>query len=334
MAVRVAHASPMSGGLVLGGRMLAGLAIAERALPLAMGQGNDGTTAMGEILMSSIWGKLGLGRYDEVRTECRALADLLAEADDDEGGALFGGLEARCALFQGRPVTAARLSAEAIRRHGPFSLYGARSMIHSTRAWALAWSGRASEARVEMVATRRWHEAPRFFDAELDIVEALALAGVGRRTRALALAVGARDGAIRTGCWYYAYLAAHLAVRLAPTAESLAVLQTAAGRVDGTPAALAIDHGEALITRDPRALRAVAERALEQGERLLAVEMLEGATAAAGESVSRTFRSRLESDPERLRTDCEGARSPLTMAVAVPQTLTARELEIVTLAAK
>ena len=334
VAVRLAHASPMSGGLTLSGRMLDGLALAEQALPLAIGQGNDGTTAMGEILMSSMWAKLGLGRYEELRTDCRALADLLADADDDEGGALFGGLEARCVLFQGKPETAGRLAAEAIRRHGPLSLYGARSMIHSTLAWALAWSGQPGQALVEMVEARRWHEAPRFFDAELDIVEALALAGMGRRTRALTLATRARDEAIRLGGWYYAYLAAHLVVRLLPTAKSLAVLKSAAARVDGATAALAIGHGEALVTGEAQSLRAVAQRAVEQGERLLALEMIESAATLGNDSAPRILRSRLESELRQLRADCEGARSPLTVGGAAPQVLTARESEIVTLAAQ
>lgn len=83
--IRVAHDSPMAAGLVLNGRLRDSLVVAERAMPLALAQGDGSTAALTEILMSSSWAKVGLGRYDEVRTESRALSDLLAEADDDEG---------------------------------------------------------------------------------------------------------------------------------------------------------------------------------------------------------------------------------------------------------
>lgn len=104
-------------------------------MPLALAQGDGSTAALTEILMSSSWAKVGLGRYDEVRTESRALSDLLAEADDDEGGALLGGLEARCALFGGKPVSAVQLSDIAIRRYGPISSLGFRPLLHTGRAW-------------------------------------------------------------------------------------------------------------------------------------------------------------------------------------------------------
>jgi ATP/maltotriose-dependent transcriptional regulator MalT len=332
--VRIVHDSPLVAGLVLAGRAGEALAVAEGAIPLALAEGEEGTPALGELLMSSGWAKVALGRYDEVRVESRALADLLSEADDDEGGALFAGFEARCLLFQGKPVTAAALLQEAIGRHGTLSMYGFRSLLHSSRAWALAWSGRPTEALEEVLEARRWHVPTRFFDAELDMVEALALAAVDRRSRAVALAVEARERAKACGGWSYAALAAYLAVRLVPTAEHLAELRHTMGRVDGAPAELALAHAEALFAGNPRQLQTVAERAIEQGELLLAVEMLESAVLRAPAAMTRTEQVRLDALLERHRAACEGARSPLTPAARAPQELTAREIEIVKLAAR
>jgi DNA-binding CsgD family transcriptional regulator len=333
-AVRVAHDSPMTAGLVLAGRSLDALAMAEQALPLALGQGNDGMAAMAEMLLSTSWAKLALGRYAELAAESHALAELLAEADDHEGGALFAGIEARCLLYEGRPVSAARLLEDAIHRHGPFSMFGFLPLIHTTRAWALAWSGRAADALAEAAEARRVHVAPRFFDAELDLVEALALAGLNRRSRALTLATRARDDAAAAECWYYSYLAAYLVVRLEPTASNLTGLCDAAAHVDGEPAALAVDHGGALVAGDPRALQQLAVRAGEQGDRLLAVEMLEAAVSSAGASRSLVLLARVQAQLDQLRSDCEGARSPLAPELGRPRGLTSRELEIVTLAAE
>jgi DNA-binding CsgD family transcriptional regulator len=330
-SVRIVHDSPLVAGLVLAGRASEALAVAERTIPLALAEGEEGTPALGELLMSSGWAKVALGRYDEVRADSRALADLLADADDDEGGALFAGFEARCLLFQGKPFTATTLLEEAIGRHGPLSMYGFRSLLHSSRALAcsLAWT-----AREEVLEARRWHVPPRFFDAEIDMVEALALAAVDRRSRAVSLAVQAREQAKARGGWSYAALAAYLAVRLVPTTEHLAEMRQIMGRVDGAPAELALAHAEALFAGDPRQLQTVAERAIAQGEMLLAVEMLESAVLRAPAAMTRTEQVRLEALLERHRVVCEGARSPLTPTARAPQELTSREIEIVTLAAR
>jgi DNA-binding NarL/FixJ family response regulator len=122
-------------------------------------------------------------------------------------------------------------------------------------------------------------------------------------------------------------------VRMAPDAQNLASLRTAAAHVDGPPVLLAVAHAEAVVAGDAAALQSLAIRAIDEGERLLAVEMLEVAATLVDTSRSRTFLNRLEVQLAELRRECEDARSPLSPGLVRPRGLTAREMEIVTLAA-
>ncbi|HLI00903.1 MAG TPA: LuxR C-terminal-related transcriptional regulator [Acidimicrobiales bacterium] len=330
--VRLANGSPLTAALVLSGRLVEGVATGEAALQLAVGHGGeDAIIPMAEILLSANWGKLALGRYEEVAATAHGLAGILADADDHEGGALFSGIEARCLLFQGRPATAAEQLRRAIDRHGPYSLFGFRPLLHTTRAWALVWTGQVEEARAEVREARRWHTPPRFFDGELDLVDALVLVAEGRRRAGAALAADAYDRAAAAGCWYYALLAAHLDARLQPGPETVGRLATAAARVDGPRTALLAEHGVALAAADADRLDRLAARAVADGERLFAVELLEEAVGYAPPGGSR---ARLEAELARLRAETEGARSPVGPPTAAMRVLTSRELEVAALAAR
>ncbi len=330
--VTVTHLSPLAAALLSDGHLHEAVETAERGLALASRLGGDAMLTTAELLISQHWGRLCLSRYAEVGRDAHRLVDLLAATSEDEGRALFSGMEARCLLLQGNPARAARLLEEAIRGHGPITVLGFRALLHSTLAVAAAWLGRLDDARREVREARRWAQPPRFFDAEIDTASALVLAADGQRSRAVSVAAGAGRQAAALGGWYYAFHAWLLAVRLRPSASNRASLSAAAQRVDGPLPSLAVAYGDALHARDPLALERLSAETVDAGEVLLGLEMLEAAAASAVRSRAVAFR--LGTQVERLRRECEGARSPVVELSTDPSGLTARELEIATLAAR
>ena len=292
-AVQLTMHSPLAAGLSLSGRLVDGVERARASVEMALLLGEESTVSMMELLISQYWGMLCLHRYEETAAGARAIADLLAQTEDYEPRALFAGMEARALLFSGRPVTAVDKVANAIRWHGSLSMFGFRPLLHSTRALALVWTGRTEEARAECGEARRWHQPPRPFDAELDLAEAVVLAAEGRRTQASKLAGVAAWDAQAQGCWYYAFVAAYTAVRIQPTAETLAALEAAAPRVDDEASALPLAYGRALVDGDATRLGEAAERAIDSGQHLFALEMLEVALARVPPHGSRPLRDRL-----------------------------------------
>jgi len=330
--VKLCNWSPRAAALVNSGRLEEGVALAEQALPVSFGLGEDGMQAMAELTIIHHWGRMCLGRYGEVLRDARQVSELLRDADQDEARALFMGLEARCLTRWGRPGRAAAVLEEAIRRHGPLSTLGFRALLHSSRAVALAWIGRIEEAAVETDEASHWSDPPRFFDADIDMAHATVLAARGQRTQATRMAAGAADQAASGGNWYFALQAAFLAARLDPARARVAVVEEMAGHVDGPFPPLAVAYVQALAGSDAEGLKTLADRALALGEKLFALEMLEG--AASLEPATPVGQARAEAAIARLRRECEGARSPVMAAPAIARGLTGRELEIVTMAAQ
>jgi tetratricopeptide (TPR) repeat protein len=307
--VKVSNWSPRAAALVNSGRLEEGVTLAEAALPVSLGLGGEGMQAMAELTVIHHWGRMCLGRYGEVLRDARQVSDLLRDADQDEARALFMGLEARCLTRWGRPGRAAAVLEEAIRRHGPLSTLGFRALLHSSRAVALAWTGRLREADMEADEAAHWSDSPRFFDADIDMARATVLAAKGQRTQAIRLAAAAADKAASLGSFYFAFESAFLAARLEPGGHRLRALEEMAEVVDGPFPPLGAAYGRALAGADVDALRALSERAMALGEKLFALEMLE---AAAGlDRGSPVGRSHSEAAIDRLRRECEGARSPV-----------------------
>jgi DNA-binding CsgD family transcriptional regulator len=333
--VKVLNWSPLAAALVTGGRLEAGVELARTALPLSTAVddqlGRDhAMRAMEELTIIDHWGRMYLGRYDEVANDARMVSDLLKETDQDEGRALFMGLEASCRLMQARPATAEVLLAEAVRRHGPVSFLGFRSLLHSTRAVALAWLGRLAEAEVEAQECSRWHDPPRFFDAEVAVAQATVLAAAGQRSRAVEVTVAAAQDSARRGIWFHAFSASFVAARVSPDRAQLRLLRSTAAHVDGPLPALAMAYCTALSERDAAKLEDVARQALDAGETLFGLE----AMTSALECATGSRRSRLQGVVTRLAEECEGARAPFSRGLSAPSGLTERELEVVSLAAQ
>lgn len=332
--VRLTVDSPLAAGLNLSGRLDEGIERARSSVEIGLQLGGDSTVATMELLISQYWGLVCRGDYQETVEGARAIGELLAQTEDNEVRALFVGIEARAMLFQGRPAGAERRVNDALRWHGSLSMFGFRPLLHTTRALSLAWSGRCEEAKSECAEARRWHQPPRPFDADLDIAEVLVLAGEGRLSQAVSKAMSAFHDSARRGIWYYAFVAAYVLMRLQPTQEHLDLLEACAQRVDVRVARLAPLHGRALLEDDVNGLAEAAEQATDMGELLLAVEMLQASLVRLSSKQSRTTHDRLIARLDLLRDRCEGARSPLVRIAQAAPTLTSREQEIASLAAK
>jgi DNA-binding CsgD family transcriptional regulator len=327
------YASPRAAALMLAGQVERGVGMTEEVLPVAYGLGERWFASMGEMLISNHWGKHCLGRYAETRTSALGVAELLA-GNDDENRALFLGLAARCLLAQGRPVSAVAELETAIRVHGSRAIFGFRPLIHSTHAVALAWTGRVEEAAAAALEGRRWNTPPRFFDTELDLADAIVLAAEGRRSRAAMVAEQAAERAQADGNAYFAFNALYLAARLRPSVVSQRDLEAACERVDVPVAPLARHHIAALLDGDPSDLESAAQHAVDLGEQLLALEILEAAVGRAKEAGAPTVLHRIEAALRTQRVKCEQARSPVVNLPTGTSGLTAREREIAGLAAQ
>ncbi len=324
--------SPRAAALVNAGRLEEGVALARQALASPLPALGHALNALEELTVADHWGRLCLGAYDEVATGSEAIADLLRDSDQFEGRALMMGMAARCRLLAGRPATAADLLEEAIRRHGTLANLGFRPMLHSTRAVALAWTGRFDEAAAEAEQAEQWLDPPRFYDADVRLARATVMAAAGHLTAAARLAETAAENAEALGGWYFALQARLTAARIDPSPPRVAAARTAAGHVDGPLPRLAVSYVEALEHGDSARLEELAALGTAMGEGLLAVEMLEAAVAR--HDGGTTSRNRLRAALAAQRSRCEGASSPLLGEAAVEPLLTRRELEVATLAAR
>lgn len=106
-----------------------------------------------------------------------------------------------------------------------------------------------------------------------------------------------------------------------------------AGQVDGPRAPAAAAHAAALAADDGAALHAASVQLETMGALLLAADAAAHAVAAHTRHGQRGSAHAAGARAHRLAQACEGARTPALATLAAPLPLTAREREIVTLAA-
>ena len=327
------YASPRAAALMLTGEVERGVAITEEVLPIAYGLGERWFASLGELVISNHWGKHCLGRHAETRTSALGVAELLA-GNDDENRALFLGMAARSLLSQGRPVSAVVELETAIHVHGSRSVFGFRPLIHSTHAVALAWTGRVEEAAAAALEGRRWNTPPRFSTRSWTWPTP---SSWRRRDAADAppwLQPRPRSGPRLTGTTTSRSTPSTWLLGSGRAWYRSGELDAARKRVDVPVAPLACRHVAALLDGDPADLESAAQEAVDLGERLLAVEILEAAVGRAKEAGASTTLHRIEAALRTERVRCEQARSPVVNLPTGTSGLTAREREIAGLAAQ
>jgi len=174
----------------------------------------------------------------------------------------------------------------------------------------------------------------RVFDPEIDRGRAVAAAHAGDRPRALALLEDVAARAESGGGWSFAAAAVHDLCRLGEVRTAGPRLTAMAERVDGDMMKARLAHVAALAVEDADGLDTAADAFDEVGALLLAAE---AALAAAALHDAAGMQRKAATSKRRgwaLLDACEGSR-PLGVTVSDgPTTLTPREREIATLAAR
>ena len=207
-------------------------------------------------------------------------------------------------------------------------------------AWALAGIAQAAAqagepdlARQTVAELERTPLGHKGFEFELGLARAWSAAAAGEHSRARALAHATSELTGSRGQDGYTVRALHELCRLGDAASGAQGLDRLAGRVDGSFAAGAAAHAEALVGRDGPALLAVAERFAADGALLVAAEAADAA-AAAFRDAGREASARAAAARAAVLLDaCEGARPPALVGGEAVEALTRREREIAVLAA-
>jgi DNA-binding CsgD family transcriptional regulator len=172
---------------------------------------------------------------------------------------------------------------------------------------------------------------------ELDLIErgrAWALAAGGERSRAMAALDSAFRRAADDELFVVEALLRHDLARLGEAQSQLDPLGELAERIDGDLVAALADHCSALVSGSGQALETAAHRLVELGVDLVAAEAALDAAAAHRRGGLRRRAAECASLAQRLIVACEGAHSPAMRVDRELVSLTPREREVATLAAR
>ena len=207
-------------------------------------------------------------------------------------------------------------------------------------AWALAGltqaaaqAGESELARQTVAELERTPLGHKGFEFELGLARAWSAAAAGEHSRARALAHDTSELTQSRGQDGYTMRALHELCRLGDAAGGAPRLARVATQVDGSFAANAAAHAQAVVARDGPALLDVAERFATEGALLVGAEAADAA-AAAFRDAGREASARAAAARAAVLLDaCEGARPPTLVGGQAFEELTRREREIAVLAA-
>ena len=238
----------------------------------------------------------------------------------------------RVATLQGRLATARRYYAEAAGLAQAHRFAGPRRLALSGLALAHAMRGEA-EAAAEALAERDTGPAFGFRGPEQQLADAWAAHASARPVQAAQLVRDAAAHAASTGHRTAEAWVLHDLTRTSGE-DTSARLADLARECDSPLVSARARHAAAARTRNAQELAAAAGDFEALGAMLLAAE----AAAVAAEAFSRTGDRRAATAAQRrssaLAASCEGTASPALFHPAVPDPLSGRERQIVTLAAK
>ncbi len=213
-----------------------------------------------------------------------------------------------------------------------------RMMKTFARAWAAtvtAMVGRATDARREFDAIEWWANEPDacMVDAEKSIAEAWVLAAEGVISQSISITLTAAMQERRLGRPAWEVLLLQTATQFGDhtTAARLAELAVEA---QGPRAAAAAAHAAALAAGSGDGLVSASRQYEAFGDRLAAADAAAHAVVAYQNAGLRGAAMSASATAQRLAAECQGAQTPALRAATTSQPFTARQREIISLAAQ
>ncbi|MFJ8690961.1 helix-turn-helix transcriptional regulator [Micromonospora wenchangensis] len=265
----------------------------------------------------------------DVAARCRRDAASLPGVPQFYASALTG----QAALACGRLAETIRRMREAL---AGFTLVDPGGRVFDCLLWlthAMAMSGDARSAeRALSELDERVQTGYAYRRPDVALARAWVAAANGAIVQAVGLARKAADGAAADGMPAHEVCALETAVRFGDrhAAERLSGLEA---QVDGPRVGIAVRYASALAANDGWMLQAVSTGLEEMGD------LAAAADAAAQAVAAHTKANRLDAAQvcaarvHLLAQRCQGARTPAIISVVRPLAITAREREIITLAA-
>lgn len=205
-------------------------------------------------------------------------------------------------------------------------------LVTLTQTLAMTGERDAAAQALEQLEQSR-HPAFAFLDAEVLLAKAWVAAAQGCVSEAQRLAGTAAEKAVALAQPALEVLALQTAVRFGDRTVAGRLAELAA-QVDGPRAPCAAAHAAALAADDGDALHAASQRLEQMGDRLAAADAAAHAATAHAKRGRRGSALTAAARAQQLATACGGARTPALREAFQPSPLTAREREIVTLAAQ
>jgi len=316
------------------GRSSEAIELLERWLPIARGLGEESHRAVADLAFAHA---VALFLYGDMHKAEVVAGDLYALAVDKDDAELLGLATFLCSfvvMARGRVASALKWLREGVELLREVDPRGLLPWMVSLTAQASAQAGRAQAARVaadECSAMQK--PGARIYSTSIKTAEAWARAAEGATSEACSLALSAAELSAGRGQPTFSFLTLHDVSRFGGSASSAPRLASLAPQVDGPFIRACADHAQAMVRRDPQALRGSALAFEEIGALLYACEAMAEAAAMFRDQGREASARSCAARARVLRAQCEGARTPILESVDRFAELTRREREIATLAA-
>jgi DNA-binding NarL/FixJ family response regulator len=206
------------------------------------------------------------------------------------------------------------------------------------RSWltiVTGMAGRAADARREFAAIEWWAQDSEacYWDSEKSLAQAWVCAAEGAVSQAISITRDAarKESELGRPAWEVLLLQTATQFGDHTTAPRLAEL---ANLVQGPRAPAAAAHAAALAARDRDGLVDASRQYEAFGDRLAAADAAAHAVEAYQNAGLRGSALIVSATARRLAAECQGAQTPALRAATTPQPITARQREIITLAAE
>lgn len=319
--------------LGMAGRAGAAIALVERWQGAARGLSAELPLAAGQLESARVLALHLAGQIRESYARAEAGYRWALAEGTHEGTAVWAMILGAVGLGAGRLATTRRWLAESALLLREFDPVGSLAWTLALLAQAAAQSGEAEAAEAALAEAEAAYRGGLVLDFDLLLARAWAAAGRGELSAARHLALAAAEYALASGQRGFAVLGFHDLARLGDAATAAGRLASLGDQVEGPLVAACATHAAALVAQDPRELERAAASFHSIGAALRAAEATADA-ARAYRTEGRLARARAADARARILAErTEGARTPALTSLEAADELTAREREIVTLAA-